>query len=320
MPDAIVGQNAVSASQTVVRGTVSTFYYVIKNANFCSDIATVNLTLIDGGFASTTIKPSETICEDATIEINGGTAHTGFKWVDENNPTRVIPSTQKVILGPGKYHVILTSSTGCEYKQNFEIIGSPKAQLDVTKFNATICDVNIDGRVDVKLSTDVTPLILVNPHPDLIVRYYRDAAMSTAQLLSDNFSYQTDTRVYVKVDSKYCSEVTGFIDFKIGNKISVISTNQTVEECDDDLDGKSLVKDLLLKYQALFTNDASATVKFFVRKSDAQDPNASNNVDEINVNNQQLLYVRISNGTDCPELAEFTIKLKLPKKSESLVD
>ncbi|MNK61763.1 hypothetical protein D3C87_809290 [compost metagenome] len=318
MPDAIAGKNAVLASQTVIRGTVSTFYYVIKNASFCSDIATVNLTLIDGGFASTTIKASETVCEGSTIEINAGTAHTKFKWVDENDPARVIPSTQKVTLGAGKYHVILTSPTGCEYKQNFEIIDSPKAILDISKFNATLCDNDLDGKVDVKFSTDVTPSILLNPHPDLTVRYYRDATMST-QALGDNFSYQTDTRIYVKVISKYCSDVNGFIDFKVGNRISLINTLQIVEECDDDLDGKFLVQDLLQKYKALFTNDASATVKFYIRKTDAQNE-ASNNINEINVTNQQLIHVRISNATDCPELAELTIKLKLPKKSDLLVD
>ena len=320
MPDAIAGQNAISASQTVIRGTVSTFYYVVKNASFCSDIATVNLTLIDGGFASTTLKPTETVCEGSTIQVDAGTAHVApFKWVDENDLTKVIPSTQKVTLGAGKYHVILTSPNGCEYKQNFEILESPKAQLDVTKFNATICDDNLDGKVEVKFSTDVTPLILLNPHADLTVRYYRDAAMSTTQVLGDSFSYQTDTRIYVKVVSKYCADVTGFIDFKIGNQVTLLADKASDEVCDEDLDGKFTVKNLD-QYKSLFTNDASATVKFFVAKADAQNPLATNNVNEFEVTNQKLFYVRISNATDCPTLAELTIKIKLPKKSDSLAD
>jgi gliding motility-associated-like protein len=315
MPDALSSQNAISASQTINRGTVATFYYVIKNANFCSDVATVNLTLIDGGFASSTILPAVVICEGSTIQVDAGTAHVApYIWVDENDPSRVIPSTQKVTLGVGKYHVILTSANGCEYKQNFEITGSPKAQLDVTKFNAVICDDNMDGKVDVKFSTQVTPLILLNPHSDLKVEYYNGS-----QLLGDNFSYQTDTRISVKVVSKYCTDVTGFIDFKIGNKITLINTIQQKEECDGDLDGKFLVKNLD-QYRSLFTNDASATVKFFVKKTDAQNPNATNNVNEIDVNEQQLLHVRVSNGTDCPVLAELTIKIKVPVKSDNLKD
>lgn len=315
MLNALSGQNAISASQTVNRGTLATFYYVIKNANFCSDVATINLTLIDGGFASSTIPPAVPICEGSTIQVDAGTAHVApFKWVDENDPSRVIPPTQKVTLGVGKYHVILTSANGCEYKQNFEIIGSPKAQLDVTKFNAVICDDNLDGKVEVKFSTQVTPAILLNPHSDLKVEYYNGS-----QLLGDNFSYQTDTRISVKVVSKYCTDVTGFIDFKIGNKITLINSIQQKEECDDDLDGKFLVKNLD-QYRSLFTNDASATVKFFVKKTDAQNPNATNNVNEIDVNEQQLLHVRVSNGTDCPVLAELTIKIKVPVKSDNLED
>lgn len=315
MPDALGGQNAISASQTVNRGTIATFYYVIKNANFCSDVATVNLTLIDGGFASSTILPAVAICEGSTIQVDAGTAHVApYIWVDESDPSRVIPSTQKVTLGVGKYHVILTSANGCEYKQNFEIIGSPKAQLDVTKFNAVLCDDNMDGKVEVKFSTQVTPAILLNPHSDLKVEYYNGA-----QLLGDNFSYQTNTRISVKVVSKYCTDVTGFIDFKIGNKITLINSIQEKEECDDDLDGKFLVKNLD-QYRSLFTNDASATVKFFVKKTDAQNPNATNNVNEIDVNGQQLLHVRVSNSTDCPVLAELTIKIKVPVQSDNLKD
>lgn len=319
MPDAVSGQNAISASQTLAKGTVATFYYVIKNATFCSDIATVNLKLIDGGFPSTTIQPSVSICEDSTMQVDAGTAHVGFKWVDENDPTKVIPSVQKVTLGPGKYYVILTSLNGCDYKQNFEIIGSPKAQLDVTKLNATFCDEKFANQIKIKFSTQVTPVILLNPHSDLTAKYYKDAAMSASQLLPDDFIYQTDTRVYVKIVSKYCSDVSGFIDFKVGNKIALINASQTVEECDDDFDGKFLIKNLD-RYKTLFTNDSSATVKFYVKEAQAQDPQSTNNINEINVNSQQLLFVRISNGTDCPSLAELTIKIKVPVKSEILFD
>lgn len=227
MPDALEGNNSVSASQTVIRGTVSTFYYVLKNASFCSDVATVNFNLIDGGFASTTIQPTKTICESATTEINAGTAHNSFDWFSISDPSQVIPSTQKVNLGPGKYYVILTSPNGCEYKQNFEIIGSPKAILDISKLNATLCDNQLKGQIDVKFSTQVTPVILQNPHPDIKMEYYRDAAY-TQLINGDNFSYGADTRVYVKAVSAYCSETRGFIDFKIGNKIVLSSVKETI--------------------------------------------------------------------------------------------
>jgi hypothetical protein len=64
----------------------------------------------------------------------------------------------------------------------------------------------------VKFSTQVTPVILQNPHPDIKMEYYRDAAY-TQLITGDNFSYGADTRVYVKAVSAYCSETRGFIDF-----------------------------------------------------------------------------------------------------------
>lgn len=317
LSDANSGQNPISDIQTIGTG-VSTFYYTIRSANFCSDIATVNVTMTKG-FASTTINASTTICEGSTAPVNAGSAHIAFQWVDENDPTKVIPSVQNVNLEPGKYHVILTSPNGCDYKQSFEILASPKAVLDISKLNATFCDDRFENQITVKFSTQVTPVIFQNPHPDLAIKYYSDAAMSSP-ISSDSFTFTTDTRVYVKISSRYCSDVTGFIDFKIGGKVSLLTNNQTAEVCDDDLDSKFTVKNLD-QYKTLFTSDASATVKFFVKKSDAQNPAATNSVnDEIEVTNQQLLYVRISNSSDCPALGELTIKIKIPKKSLTLED
>lgn len=319
MPDALEGNNAVSASQTVIRGTVSTFYYVLKNASFCSDVATVNFNLIDGGFATKTIQPTKTICETATTEINAGTAHDSYDWFSITNPSQVIPSTQKVNLGPGKYYVILTSPNGCEYKQNFEIIGSPKAILDISKLNATFCDNQLKGQIDVKFSTQVTQVILQNPHPDIKMEYYRDAAY-TQLINSDNFSYNADARVYVRAVSAYCSDTRGFIDFKIGNKVALSSVKETIELCDDDLDGKFKVSNLN-DYIKLFTTNPDIAAKFYVKESDAKIESA-NNITEIDVNNQQILHIRFydTTGAACPNLGELTIKIKVPKKSDLKLD
>ena len=294
------------------------YYYRFEKTGVCPNVGTLTIKYAKG-FASTTLKPSYTICEDSTQEVNAGTAHKSYVWYKESDPLNYIGKGSKISLAPGKYYVILTSPNDCDYKQNVEIIGSPKAILDISKLNATFCDEDFDDEIKVKFSTQITPVILQNPHPDLKVEYYKDSAY-TQLITSDGFTYKVDTRVYVKVRSAYCGDVTGFIDFKIGNKISLINTLQTVEECDDDLDGNFLVKDLATKYRASFTNDTSAAIKFFVKKSDAQNPIATNSIDEINVNNQQLLFVRISNSTDCPALAELTIKIKVPKKSDELED
>lgn len=318
LEDAEQNLNEISATQIINAAAESTFYYVIKNAQFCADIAAVKISL-KKGFPSTTLQAVTTICDTSTVELNAGSAHIAYKWFNENNPSQVIPSTQKVNLGPGKYYVILTSPNLCEYKQNFEIIGSPKAILDISKFNATFCDDKLKGQIDVKFSTQVTPVILQNPHPDIKVEYYRDAAF-TQLINGDNFSYSADTRVYVKAVSKYCTETRAFIDFKIGNKVVLSSIKQTQEVCDDDLDGRFKVSNLN-DYIKLFTSDPNVSANFYVRESDAK-IEAANNITEIDVNNQQVLYVRFYNttGSDCPNIGELTIKIKIPKKSDVLAD
>jgi len=314
-------KNALPGDKVTLTGLGNKIYhYRFENGTSCPNVGTLTLEYTKG-FASTTLPTSpKIICEGSTTIIDAGDKHQTWEWFDESDLTKVFPETRTQMLGPGKYYVILTSTNGCEYKQNFEIIDSPKAILDISKLNATFCDEDFDDEIKIKFSTQVTPVILQNPHPDLKVEYYKDSAY-TQLITGDDFTYKVDTRVYVKVRSAYCNDVAGFIDFKIGSKISLINTLQTTEECDDDLDGKFLVMDLNTKYRALFTNDATATVKFFLKKSDAQNPNATNSIDEVQVNDVQLLHVRISSTTiGCPALAELTIKIKVPKKSDILKD
>ena len=314
-------KNALPSDEVTLTGLGNKIYhYRFENGTSCPNVGTLTLQYTKG-FASTSLPTSpKIICEGSTTIIDAGDKHQTWEWFDESDLTKVFPKTRTQTLGPGKYHVILTSPNDCKYKQNFEILGSPKAILDISKLNATFCDEDFDDEIKIKFSTQVTPVILQNPHPDLKVEYYKDSAY-TQLITGDDFTYKVDTRVYVKVRSAYCSDVTGFIDFKIGNKISLINTLQTVEECDDDLDGKFLLKDLNTKYRDLFTNDTNATVKFFVKKSDAQNPNATNSIVEVQINDQQLLHVRVSSTTTgCPALAELTIKIKVPKKSDKLED
>lgn len=317
LEDAQKDQNKLPSGNITITAD-AIYHYRFEKSGVCSNVGSLSIKFTKG-FASTTIQPTKTICETATTEINAGTAHDSYDWFSITNPSQVIPSTQKVTLGPGKYYVVLTSPNGCEYKQNFEIIGSPKAVLDISKLNATFCDNQLKGQIDVKLSTQVTPFILQNPHPDIKMEYYRDAAY-TQLINSDNFSYNADTRVYVKAVSAYCSETRGFIDFKIGNKVALYSMKETIELCDDDLDGKFKVSNLN-DYIKLFTTNPDIAAKFYVKESDAK-IEAANNITEIDVNNLQILHIRFydTTGAACPTLGELTIKIKVPKKSDLTLD
>lgn len=306
MPDALSGQNAIPALQTVVMGTVGTFYYVIKNANFCSDVATINLTLIMGGQASTTLPANVTICDGSTIILDAGTAHSGFKWYNENDPTTVIGTSQQITLGVGKYFVVLISANGCEYKQFVEVIGSPKAVLNIAAYNATLCDNDLDGKVDVVFSTDVTPVILTNSNL-FTVTYYTNADYTSNQITTDNWTFTADTRVYVKVSSIHCPEVKGFIDFKIGNKLTLLTTSVNKTICDLDYSNDENID--LNDYKNLFLSAANMGIqpKFYLTLDDAQkDINAigANVVLTANIN----YYYRFETTGSCPNVGELKIK------------
>ncbi len=64
---------------------------------------------------------------------------------------------------------------------------------------------------------------------------------SVANRLPNNWSYSAPTRVYVLVASKSgCTNATGFLDFKIGTKITVNNIETAV--CDNERDGKTNIK------------------------------------------------------------------------------
>jgi D-hexose-6-phosphate mutarotase len=48
------------------------------------------------------------------------------------------------------------------FTQNVKVVESPKAIVDISKFNTTICDQNLDGTIEVNLN-NVTSAILLNP-------------------------------------------------------------------------------------------------------------------------------------------------------------
>jgi len=306
MVDALSGQNAISASQTVTLGTVATFYYVIKNASFCSDVATVNLTLIEGGIASTTLQPSYTICEDSTILLDAGTAHSTYNWYNQNDPTTIIGTSPKITLPVGKYFVILISTTGCEYKQSVEIVGTPKPVLNIAAYNATLCDDNLDGQIDITFSTNVTPTILTNNNTYFTVTYYNNPAMLPTQVLPDAWSFSADTRVYVKVASSNCTDVTGFIDFKIGNKVVLLTESANQNICDTDSNGDENID--LNDYKNLFLSAADMGIQptFYLTLSDAQNNTnaiAANVVLTANIN----YYYRFETSGSCANVGELKI-------------
>ena len=156
-----------------------------------------------------------TVCEGSTTTLDAGTGFTSYLW--SNGAT-----TQTITVGKGDYSVLLTSPNSCTFTQNVKVVESPKAIVDISKFNTTICDQNLDGTIEVNLN-NVTSAILLNPGI-YRVKYYAnitDANAGNANVLNNSWSFSTDTTIFVRVESDYCPVQIYPLDFKFGNRVNL---------------------------------------------------------------------------------------------------
>lgn len=206
-------------------------------------------------------------------------------------------------------------SARCARTVKIELKFFPIAELITNTYET--CDDKLQGKIDVKLD-QLTSMFLKDHNYFTNVKYYSSNS-SSGTILQNDWSYSTDTVIYMKVESPDgCAPVFFPIYFKIGPKVSIITLTDTELVCDDDFDYKKLVQNLD-DYLKNFTTDTSVTAKFYINKIDAQN-NASNNINEIQVNTQQLVYVRLSKTGVCDRLLELTLIIKIPEKSTVLFD
>ncbi|WP_379968815.1 IgGFc-binding protein [Epilithonimonas sp. UC225_85] len=234
---------------------------------------------------------------------------------DNDTGLNLIPtaSLDKYISEEGFVYVKLKSS-GCEKVVKIELRFFLTPELFTDTYE--VCDSKFEGKINVELDK-LTNSFLKNHAFFKNVKYYSNSSATTE--LPNNWSYSANTVVYMKVESPDGCTPTMFpITFKIGSKVNVYTLADTTEICDDDFDNKKLVQNLD-DYKKIFTTDAAVTSKFYINKIDAQN-NASNHITEIQVNNQQLLYIRLFEAGVCDRLVELTLKIKIPQKSTVLLD
>lgn len=304
--DADSEKNATTNLQNITSDTI--FYVRIKQSGWCDNIASINLKFGQPS-KSTTLPEKVTICEGYTTTLDAGTGFSSYLW---NNGA----TSQNITVGKGDYSVILTSANGCTYTQKVSVIESPKAIVDISKFNTTICDNNLDNKIEVNLD-NVTSAILINPGI-YRVKYYdniTDANIGNSNVLNTSWFYTTNITIFVRIESDYCPAQIYPLDFKFGNKVPLLSMDNTLEVCDDNLDG---VKSVNLKdYISLYTNDSKVTVTFHSTENDAK--NNSNSISNVNdITNSGSYYLRFESNNFCSNWAKITINIKIPKSSSSL--
>lgn len=223
--------------------------------------------------------------------------------------------------GPaGTIYANVTSQYGCTKTAQITLTTIPSPNINTNNFNATLCDDNFDGIINVNFS-NITPVIVTNS-ASFNVRYYlnqTDANAGNTNTLPANWTYTANTTVYVRVDvlTGNCPAAFGQINFKIGNRITLLTGTATSDVCDNDISGSESVN--LNDYKNLFTTDPGVTLTFHATLANAQA--GTNAISPIQtITSTSTFYIRFTSATECPNTGILTLNLKTPKKSDRLKD
>lgn len=223
--------------------------------------------------------------------------------------------------GPsGVIYANVTSAVGCSKVALITLTANPAPNINTSNFNTDLCDDNFDGIISVNFA-NVTPQIVTNP-ANFTIKYYitqADANAGNNNTLPSNWTYTSNTTVYVRVSANTgdCPTVFGQINFKIGNKIPLITGTGTMNICDNDLSGSKNIN--LNDYKSLFTIDPNVILSFYTTLANAQA--GTNAISPLQVlTSISTFYIRFQSTTACPNTAVLTLTLKSPKKSERLRD
>ncbi|OWR13325.1 T9SS type B sorting domain-containing protein [Chryseobacterium sp. VAUSW3] len=291
--DAQNNQNPVTANQTITADR--SFFYRITVPSSCANIGTLNLKL-SAGTPSTTLPATVNVCQGATTTLNVGTGYTAISWSTG-------ATTTTINAGAGTYWVDLTNASGCVYRQTVTVVDSPKPQWNITAYNATNCDDNFDGIINVRFS-NITPLIVQNSAL-FTVEYSLFSDFRT--LLPNDWTYAADTTVFVRAYSTVCPAEVKQIDLKIGNTLPLLTPATTVTVCDSDVNGTENIN--LATYRNLFTTDAAATVRYFATLANAEANTPTISAAQALTGNKTFYY-RFSKAGFCDVIGTLNLELK----------
>ncbi|MDH6251217.1 gliding motility-associated-like protein [Chryseobacterium sp. H1D6B] len=254
----------------------------------------------------------------AVVTPDTGTTVTYFTNANLTGPI----ATPAAYTGPaGTIYANVTSAFGCSKTALITLSTNASPNINTNNYNAELCDDNFDGIISVNFAT-ITPLIVTNP-ANFNVRYYLSQADATAgnnNTLPANWTYNANTTVYVRVDAVIgdCPSVFGQINFKIGNKIALLTNNANMDVCDNDLNGSQNIN--LNDYKNLFTADPNVTVSFYTNLADAQNGTNAMGTSQLITVSGGTFYIRFQSNNACPNTGVLHLSLKTPKKSDKLRD
>jgi gliding motility-associated-like protein len=261
------------------------------------------------------ISTNNPLCEGSTLTLDATVSGATYQWYQNGNILSGETFATYTVNSPGKYEVYISNSS-CNLRGSILVEYLEKAIVAPTTF--TNCDTNFDGNIPIKLD-ELNATIITNYKPEFVVKYYlnlTDATLGNSNILPNNWSYNTDTTIYVRVENGFCSIEIQPIEFKVGTTLNLLTNEATPPSiCDDDFDD---IKSVNLKtFESLFTIDNSVSITYFNSENDAKN-NANPISSTQNITSTGTYFLRFEKANSCPNWAKITVNIKTPKASTTL--
>ena len=261
------------------------------------------------------ISKNNALCQGSTLTLDATVSGATYQWYQNGNILTGETSATYTVTSEGRYEVNISSSS-CNLRGSITIEYIEKAKVAPKTF--TNCDTNFDGNIPIKLD-NLNATIITNYKPEFAVKHYQnltDATLGNANTLPNNWSYNTDTTIYARVENGFCSLEIQPIEFKLGTTLNLLTNEATPPSiCDDDLDA---IKSVNLKtFESFFTTDNSVSITYFNSENDAKN-NANPISSTQNITSTGTYFLRFDKANSCPNWAKITVNIKTPKASTTL--
>lgn len=312
--NAVTGQITYTPNPGLTADTTDIFVYYIQGNGSPSDFeyfkVTINIDVLQ--VTNATLSTCTTSGNSGTFNLTTAAvtpdSGTTISYYADAALTILIGNANSYFSNSVTVYASVTSAFGCSKTAQITLTANPSPNFSTSNYISSLCDDNFDGIINVNFNA-VTPQIVTNS-TNYIVKYYlsqADANSGNNNTLPTNWTYTSNTSVYVRVESANgCPPAFGQIDFTIGNKLPLLTTDYQTLLCDDNSDGTETVN--LDVYKNNFTTDATVTLTYHNTLQDAQD-----GINTINATQSiaptKIIYIRFKKPNSCPNIAKITLSL-----------